>query len=280
VSQIVDSILGLPEGTRLLVLGPFIKDRKTEGDRVFEAARKQGFVRVRVDGVQYDLAEAPSLDKYKRHTIEVVVDRFVVRRAEAPGDWARDGLGRPIDPGTGVTVPDPDTSRLADSVETALRLGEGVVLIAPVPREGEAPAFEERRYSERYSCPYDGTTIEELEPRSFSFNSPHGACATCTGLGSQLVMDPGLVIPDRSKSIRAGALAPWNKMPTEISWRMKITDAARTATSPRSRASSPTSSDGSRRRSRSTSGPSSRSSWSRSRARRAPASASGPRCSR
>ena len=225
VSQIVDQILALPEGTRLLVLGPLIKDRKTEGDRVFEAARKQGFVRVRVDGVQYDLSEAPTLDKYKRHTIEVVVDRFVVRRAEAPEDWARDDLGRPIDPETGLAMPDPDTTRLADSVETGLRLGEGVVMIAPVPRDDETPAFEERRFSERYSCPYDGTMIEDLEPRSFSFNSPHGACATCTGLGSQLVMDPGLVMPDRSKSIRAGALAPWNKMPTEISWRMKITDA-------------------------------------------------------
>ena len=93
VSQIVDQVLALPEGTRLLVLGPLIKDRKTEGDRVFEGARKQGFVRVRVDGEQYDLSEAPTLDKYKRHTIEVVVDRFVVRRADAPEDWARDELG-------------------------------------------------------------------------------------------------------------------------------------------------------------------------------------------
>ncbi len=95
VSQIVDQVLAQPEGTRLLVLGPLVKDRKTEGDRVFEGARKQGFVRVRVDGVQYDLAEAPTLDKYKRHTIEVVVDRFIVRRAEAPEDWARDAAGRP-----------------------------------------------------------------------------------------------------------------------------------------------------------------------------------------
>ena len=225
ISQIVDQVLALPEGTRLLVLGPLIKDRKTEGDRVFEGARKQGFVRVRVDGVQYDLGEAPTLDKYKRHTIEVVVDRYVVRRAEAPEGWSLDALGRPIDPATGKAVPDPDTARLADSVETALRLGEGVMLVAPVPREGEAPAFEERMFSERYSCPYDGTTIEELEPRSFSFNSPHGACPTCTGLGTQLVMDENLVIPDRTKSIRGGALVPWNKMPTEISWRMKITDA-------------------------------------------------------
>ncbi len=225
VSQIVDQVLAMPEGTRLLVLGPLIKDRKTEGDRVFEGARKQGFVRVRVDGEQYDLSEAPTLDKYKRHTIEVVVDRFVVRRAEAPDDWARDALGRPIDPDTKLALPDPDTSRLADSIETALRLGEGVVLIAPAPRDDEPATFEERRFSERYSCPFDGTTIDELEPRSFSFNSPHGACPTCTGLGTQLVIDPDLVIPDRSKSIKAGALVPWNKMPTEISWRMKITEA-------------------------------------------------------
>ncbi len=225
VSQIVDQVLAMPEGTRLLVLGPLIKDRKTEGDRVFEGARKQGFVRVRVDGEQYDLADAPTLDKYKRHTIEVVVDRFIVRRAEAPDDWARDAAGRPVDPATGEPAPDPDASRLADSIETALRLGEGVVVVAPVPREGEPAPFEERRFSERYSCPYDGTTIDELEPRSFSFNSPHGACPTCTGLGTQLVIDPGLVIPDQSRTIRAGALAPWNKMPTEISWRMKITEA-------------------------------------------------------
>ncbi len=225
VSQIVDQVLALPEGTRLLVLGPLIKDRKTEGDRVFEGARKQGFVRVRVDGEQYDLSEAPTLDKYKRHTIEVVVDRFVVRRAEGPEDWARDELGRPIDPETGSAVPDPDATRLADSIETALRLGEGVVVVAPAPRDDEPATFEERRYSERYSCPYDGTMIDDLEPRSFSFNSPHGACPTCTGLGTQLVIDPELVLPDKTKSIKAGALVPWNKMPTEISWRMKITDA-------------------------------------------------------
>src|SRR4030095_14662566 len=125
VQQIVDQVLGLPEGTRLLVLGPLIKDRKTEGDRVCEAPRRQGFVRVRVDGEMYDLSEAPTLDKYKRHSIEVVVDRYVVRRAEAPEDAERDANGRPIDPDTGLAIPDPDSSRLADSIETALRLREG-----------------------------------------------------------------------------------------------------------------------------------------------------------
>src|SRR5499427_4857443 len=116
VQQIVDQILRLPEGTRLLVLGPLVKDRKTEGDRVFDAARRQGFVRVRVDGELLDLTETKPLDKYKRHTIEVVVDRYIVRHAEAPEGAARDEDGRPIDPETGLAIPDPDTSRLADSV--------------------------------------------------------------------------------------------------------------------------------------------------------------------
>src|SRR5712671_4260985 len=244
VQQIVDQVLSLPEGTRLLVLGPLIKDRKTEGDRVIEGARRQGFVRVRVDGEMYDLADAPKLDKYKRHSIEVVVDRFVVRHAELLEGAERGPDGRPIDPETGAPMADPDAARLADSVETALRLGEGVVLIAPAPRstpaaggtdgtgaeagaaaDEEPPTFEERRYSERYSCPYDGTTIDELEPRSFSFNSPHGACPTCTGLGVRLEIDPDLVIPDRGKSFLNGAIVPWARMPTDSSWRMKITEA-------------------------------------------------------
>jgi excinuclease ABC subunit A len=229
VQQIVDQVLALPEGTRLLVLGPLIKDRKTEGDRVFEGARRQGFVRVRVDGEMYDLTDAPTLDKYKRHSIEVVVDRYIVRRAEAPDGAERDAAGRPIDPETGLAIPDPDASRLADSIETALRLGEGVVLIAPAARDGDEATFEERRYSERYTCPYDGTTIDDLEPRSFSFNSPHGACPACTGLGTRLEIDPDLVIPDRSKSLAKGALVPWAKMPNDASWRLKILEAVTAA---------------------------------------------------
>ncbi|HEY8867820.1 MAG TPA: excinuclease ABC subunit UvrA [Candidatus Limnocylindrales bacterium] len=225
VQQIVDQVLALPEGTRLMVLGPLIKDRKTEGDRVFEAAAKQGFVRARVDGELVDLADAPKLDKYKRHSIEVVVDRYVVRHAEAQEGATRAADGRPIDPETGRVISDPDAARLADSVETALRLGEGIVLIAPAPRDDEVPAFEERRYSERYSCPYDGFTIDELEPRSFSFNSPHGACPACTGLGTKLEFDPKLLIPDPSKSLAQGALAPWSRNPMDASWRLKILEA-------------------------------------------------------
>jgi excinuclease ABC subunit A len=237
VQQIVDQIYNLPEGTRLLVLGPVIKDRKTEGDRVFDTIRRQGFARVRVDGEQMDLSETRPLDKYKRHTIEVIVDRFVVRHGgdAVAGDPAELAVQPPTEggsagvdgseaaPGSGPARP--DASRLADSVETGLRLGEGVVLIAPVPRDAEQPAFEERRYSERYSCPYDGTTVDELEPRSFSFNSPHGACPACTGIGSRLEVDPDRIIPNKNLSLADGALAPWARLPMEASWHGKIMEA-------------------------------------------------------
>ncbi len=208
VQQIVDRILALPDGARALVLGPLIKDRKTEGDRVFEAARRQGFVRIRVDGELMDLDEVQSLDKYKRHTIEVVVDRLVIRHAEDEGV--------PFDPGH----PNPDAARLADSVETALRLGEGLVVVAPA----DPGAFEEQRYSERYTCPFDGSTIDELEPRSFSFNSPHGACPTCTGLGVRLEFDVDRLIPDRDLSLSQGALVPWSRMPIADSWYGKVVE--------------------------------------------------------
>jgi excinuclease ABC subunit A len=212
VQQIVDRIMTLPDGARLLVLGPLIKDRKTEGDRVFDAARRQGFVRIRVDGELLDLDEARSLDKYKRHTIEVVVDRLVVHHT--------DDEGRPYGPDN----PNPDAGRFADSVETALRLGEGVMVVAPAagPAEGR-PTFDEQRYSERYSCPFDGTTIDELEPRSFSFNSPHGACPSCTGLGVRMEFDPGRVV-NRELTLSEGALLPWSRMPMSDSWYGRVVE--------------------------------------------------------
>ena len=167
VQQIVDQVLALPEGTRLLVLGPLIKDRKTEGDRVFDGARRQGFVRVRVDGEMVDIADAPKLDKYKRHSIEVVVDRYVVRHAEAPEGAARAADGRPIDPETGRGHPGPGCRPAGrfDRDRAAARRGRRRSS-RPAPRDDEAPVFEEQRYSEKYSCPYDGFTVEELEPRT------------------------------------------------------------------------------------------------------------------
>ena len=200
VQQIVDRILALPGRSRILVLGPLVRDRKTEGDRVFEAARRQGFVRVRVDGELLDLDDAPTLDKYKRHTIEVVVDRLVVRHA--------DDDGRPYGPeqprpGCGRASPTRSRRRCA--------WARASMVVAPADA-GRASRSSASASATR--CPFDGTTIDELEPRSFSFNSPHGACPVCTGLGIRLEFDIERVIPDRSRSIADGALAPWRSLPS------------------------------------------------------------------
>ena len=209
LDHIVDEILQLPDGTRLLVLGPVLRDRKGEGETFFHAARKAGFSRVRVNGTLYDLDDAPKLDKKKRHSIEVVVDRFVVRR--------------PVDE-KGKPLPPEDRSRLSDSVETALKLGEGLVVISSAAAEGSKPTFEERLFSEKLGCPYDGTVMDDLEPRSFSFNSPHGACPECTGLGFRLEVDAERVI-DLEKSVLEGGLVPWSRSP-EGSWYLKVVTAA------------------------------------------------------
>jgi excinuclease ABC subunit A len=178
VDQMADHVEKLPAGTRLMVLGPIVKGRKGEYRSLIEDVRKSGFVRVRVDGSLYELGEQIPLDKNKKHDIQVVVDRIVVG-------------------------PD-QRSRLVESIETAARLGSGLVII--VPDKGE-----EIQMSMDYACPYDGTSVSEPEPRNFSFNSPHGACPTCTGIGFQLVVDGDLVVPDQSLSLREGAVAAWSR---------------------------------------------------------------------
>jgi excinuclease ABC subunit A len=197
VQQIVDGILAYPEGSRLLILAPLILDRKGEHKAVFEDVRKAGFVRVRVDGQVHEAETPPDLDRYKNHTIEAVVDRLIVRGQESGvrGQGSEDGA-------------DGLRGRLADSVETALRLGGGVVFVSDVS-DGEKP--RDRLFSERFACPVCGISLAEIEPRTFSFNSPHGACPTCTGLGSQMEFDADLVVPDRSKSLAQGAVKPWNR---------------------------------------------------------------------
>ena len=182
--QIVDAILDMPEGSRILILAPIIKDRKGEHKGVFEDLRKAGYVRARVDGRVVDLDEEIELDRYKNHTIEAVVDRLIVRKGEG-------GL---------------DRARLADSVETALALGDGVVIVSDVT-DREHP--KDHLYSEKYACVYCGISLPEIEPRTFSFNSPHGACPVCGGLGTQMEFDPDLIVPDPEKSIREGAIAPY-----------------------------------------------------------------------
>ncbi len=175
VEQIVDAIRALLENTRILVLAPLIRDRKGEHQAVFEDLRKAGYARVRVDGRIYDLSEEFKLDKNKKHTIEVVVDRLVIGQGSA--------------------------SRIADSVETALRLGAGVMLVQII--DGK-----ELLFSERFACVYDGLSFEEIAPRSFSFNSPHGACPACTGLGVKLEIDSDVVL-NKELSLADGAIRPW-----------------------------------------------------------------------
>ncbi len=186
-TQIVDHITALPDGTRLLMLAPLVRQRKGAQQKVLEDVRQAGFVRVRVDGTVRALEEEIELDRYRPHTIEVVVDRLVVRRDEA---------GRLLSP---------ERNRLADSVETALRLGAGTLLV-------QVEGGEELLFSEHLACMHCGISLEEIEPRTFSFNSPHGACPECSGLGSVLEIDPDLVVPDRALSLDGGAIAPWQEM--------------------------------------------------------------------
>jgi excinuclease ABC subunit A len=201
VEQIVDQLYELPEGTRLMLLAPLVRDRKGEHEKLLAGAKQAGFVRVRVDGELRDLDEEITLDKKFKHSIEVVVDRLVVRRTDD------DGTARP------------DASRMADSIETALRLSDGTLLVH-VP---DAPEREQDRlFSERYACPEHGGSFEEPAPRNFSFNSPHGACPDCTGLGSRLEIDPEMVIPDEGMALGDGAVLPWRRMVITESWGSKI----------------------------------------------------------
>jgi excinuclease ABC subunit A len=186
VEQIVDRVLALEPGTRLMVLAPLVRDRKGEYQKVFDDVRRAGFVRVRVDGEVFGVDDEIKLDRYKMHRIEVVVDRLVVP-----------DTAQPAEAGT-------DTNRIADSIEQALRLGEGTVIILPL--DGE-----EQLYSEHFACVHCNLSFGEFEPRNFSFNSPHGACPECTGLGTRLEVDPGLVIPNRELSLAEGAIAAWGK---------------------------------------------------------------------
>ncbi|WP_115246430.1 excinuclease ABC subunit UvrA [Streptococcus dysgalactiae] len=177
VEQIVEQVLALPERTRMQILAPIVRRKKGQHKTVFEKIQKDGYVRVRVDGDIFDVTEVPELSKSKMHNIEVVIDRLV----------NKDGI----------------RSRLFDSIEAALRLGDGYVVI-------DTMDGSELLFSEHYSCPVCGFTIPELEPRLFSFNAPFGSCPTCDGLGIKLEVDLDLVVPDPSKTLREGALAPWN----------------------------------------------------------------------
>jgi excinuclease ABC subunit A len=188
--EIVDHILNLPSGTKLVVLGPLVRGRKGTYQASFDEIRRLGFVRVRVDGITYNLDEEISLDRYKQHTIEAVVDRLVLPDKSEQAEW------------------DTFQSRLNDSVETALKVGEGYLTIQNLSVEPSEDLF----YSEHLACPEHGVSLPDLEPRVFSFNTPHGACPDCQGLGSRLEIDPDLLIPDPDRSLNEGAIIAleWN----------------------------------------------------------------------
>ncbi len=255
VQQIVDAVLNLPGGSRIMLLAPLIQGRKGEYKNIFEEMRRSGYVRVRVDGKIYDLSDEIELDKQKKHTIEVVVDRLVIHKrqevstsvegtAESFQQEERDELQpykrvaerpalydvnaeREVEPGEDGAKADQtlkeeiDPSfrqRVADSLETTLKLGSGVVLVSVV--DGEEILF-----SEKLACVYCGISLPEIAPRTFSFNSPHGACPTCTGLGTLQVIDPELVVTHPELSLAEGAIAPWSKVVNGSQWYASILEA-------------------------------------------------------
>jgi len=194
ITQIVDAIVALPEGSRILLLAPKVRRKKGEHKEIFETAQKAGFVRIRVNGEIHMLEESDAikLNKQKWHYVEIVVDRLVIR-------------------------PDIELSRVAESVETALREGEGLVQVA-------VEGGEEIVYSEQFACTKCGVSLPEIEPRTFSFNSPHGACPQCTGLGYRLEVDPDLVIINKNLSLSEGAIAPWSHGRRSTGWYLSLID--------------------------------------------------------
>ena len=185
VSQMADRILALPEGTRLYLLAPIVRGRKGEYRKELAELQKKGFQRAKVDGKYYELSATPTLDKKLKHDIEIVVDRIVVK---------------------------PDIgNRLPDSIETALKLADGLLIVEFADEKEKDGKPRQMLLSSKFACPVSGFTISEIEPRLFSFNSPHGACPTCDGLGVQNYFDEALVVPDESLTLRKGAVAPWAK---------------------------------------------------------------------
>lgn len=190
--EITDSVLEMPSATRLQILAPLVRGRKGHHKNIFEEVRKLGFIRVRVDGEVYELEEVPALDRYKLHNIEAVVDRLIVPDPEEEREDAyRDFV-----------------SRVTDSVETALRLGDGILIVNVVRTlDAEVQPEGDVLYSEALACPVCGISLPEIEPRTFSFNSPHGACPECQGLGYKLELDPDLIVPNPERSLNEGAIA-------------------------------------------------------------------------
>lgn len=204
VRQIIDHLIQLPSGRKLNILAPKVRDRKGEHRTIFEGIRQAGFVRVRVDGVVMDLEEAMAMtfERQKKHSIEVVVDRLF------------------LDPA------DLDIPRMSDSIETAIKISSGFIIIEEIDEATQR--HTDHHFSDRFACDACGVNLPELEPRLFSFNSPHGACSACTGLGTKLEVDSSLVVPNPSLTIAEGAIRPWSKTISRQSWTMRTLEAVAT----------------------------------------------------
>jgi excinuclease ABC subunit A len=211
-SQIVDHLLTMEEGRRVLLLAPVVQGRKGEHKDTFERIKKAGFVRLRVDGEVISIVDLPELDKNKNHSIEIVVDRLVTKKL--PNET------KTLSNGETVEIPNPERQRFADSVETTLREGEGVMMVL------DNESGEIQKFSENFSCEdHPEVCLTEIEPRNFSFNSPHGACEACHGLGTKLEIDADLVIPNRTLSLSEGAILPWSQTTSHLSWYNNILEA-------------------------------------------------------
>ncbi len=208
VSQIVDHIAEMEEGTKIILLAPVIRDRKGQHVKVFENIKKDGFVRVRVDGEVMSVLEIPELDEHKKHSVEIVVDRLVVKDFKEKVQKMKSGQEIPLT--------NENRTRLADSVETAIKFGEGLMMVM------DHETNEDRLFSENFSCADCGVNLPEIEPRSFSFNSPHGACEECHGLGTNLEIDRDLIIPNKRLSIAEGAIMPWSTTTSHLDWYTRI----------------------------------------------------------
>ena len=211
VSQIVDTIAEMPEGKKILLLSPVVRGKKGLHQKVFDKIKKDGFVRVRVDSEVVNVLNIPDLDENKKHTIEIVVDRLVVKNFKE--------ITKKLSSGEKIQMPNPDRTRLADSVEVALKYGDGLMMVM----DNDSGKID--TYSELFACTKCNINIPEISPRTFSFNSPHGACPVCHGLGTKLEIDPDLVLPNKKLTLAEGAIIPWSATTSHLSWYNRVLEA-------------------------------------------------------
>lgn len=210
IDQIVDHVAQYPRDKKIMILAPVVRDKKGEHTQVLEKIKRDGFVRMRVDGTIVTIQEELTLDPHKKHSIEIVIDRLIVKNfGKLYQELSHDK----------IEIPNPDRTRLVDSLELTLKHGNGIVIVA------DPDVHTEDLFSELFSCPVCNINIPEIEPRNFSFNSPHGACPECHGLGNKLEISPELVVPNPELSISEGAILPWSSSSTQLTWFNKILEA-------------------------------------------------------